>query len=151
MLVPLEISALDTIRNYIESSEHLSHRRLFMTRTASIQLSLTPEDSKKLSALRELYALARNLLVPYVCESRLWNHVGLHKETYYMLRSDTKLKSQFCCNAIFSVRKAYKSMKENGRIPKGKPVPKINFKTTSVHYDKRTYALDGDFVTLTVF
>jgi hypothetical protein len=41
-------------------------------------------------------------------------------------------------------------MKENGRFLQEKPVPEIHFKTRSVHYDKRTYILGSDFVTLTV-
>ena len=41
-------------------------------------------------------------------------------------------------------------MKGNGRIQEEKPVPKINFKKMSVHYDKRTYTLKGESVSLTV-
>lgn len=65
-----------------------------------------------------------------------------------MLGAQTALGSQMKCNVIFSVCKAYKSQKELGYIKKDAPVPAIRFKRTSVHFDKRTYTLKGDSVSL---
>jgi IS605 OrfB family transposase len=65
-----------------------------------------------------------------------------------MLRKQTTLGSQMCCNAIFSVCKAYKGQKALGRIRKNTPVPEIRFDRGSVHFDKRTYSLKSDAVSL---
>ena len=53
-----------------------------------------------------------------------------------------------CCNAIFSVCKAYRAQKALGRVTEGRPVPSLNFRPASVHFDKRTYTLRGEFVSL---
>src|ERR1700722_15616219 len=98
-----------------------------MLRTASIRLSTTAQQAAALSALRSAYAEACNRLVPLVREHRLWNRVGLHQRAYSMLREATPLGSQMCCNAIFSVCKAYKAQKELGKIKKDDPVPAIRF------------------------
>jgi len=119
-----------------------------MLRTASIALFVTPEQSSALTALRTAYAGACNRLVPTVREHRLWNRVGLHRRAYHDLRRATPLGSQMCCNAIFTVCKAFKAQKELGRIRKDAQVPAIEFDRASVHFDKRTYALKGDAVSL---
>ena len=118
-------------------------------RTASILLDLSPETSAALSDLQKAYADACNLLVPVVQEQRLWNRVKLHQLTYTTLREQTQLGSQMCCNAIFSVCKTYRSQKALGRIKKDEPVPSVNFKCASVHFDKRTYTLKGNQLSLT--
>jgi putative transposase len=119
-----------------------------MLRTASIRLGVTREQAAALRAVRSAYADACNRLVPVVREHRCWNRVGLHQRTYTMLREATRLGSQMCCNAVFSVCKAYKAQKALGRIRQGEPVPAIRFDRASVHYDKRTYSLKGDAVSL---
>ena len=87
-------------------------------------------------------------LAPVVRQYRCWNRVALHKQVYSQLRADTPLGSQMCCNAIFSVCKAYKSQKQLGRIRKGAEAPVIRFDRASIHYDQRTYSLKGDTVSL---
>jgi IS605 OrfB family transposase len=119
-----------------------------MMRTASIKLSVTPEDSLALSRLQAAYADACNQLVPFVVENRCWNRVALHKLTYLCLGTTTPLGSQMRCNAIFSVCKAYKSQNKLKKIRKESPVPVIRFNRASVHFDKRTYSLKGDGITL---
>lgn len=119
-----------------------------MMRTASILLDVSPEQVMALSDLRAAYAAACNRLVPTVREHRLWNRVGLHQRTYAVLREETPLGSQMCCNAIYTVCKAYKAQKELGRIRKDEPVPEIHFDRASVHFDKRTYTLKGEEVSL---
>jgi IS605 OrfB family transposase len=52
------------------------------------------------------------------------------------------------CNAIFSVCKAYKAQKKLGRIRKDAPVPAVHFNRASVHFDKRTYAIHGERLSL---
>ena len=63
------------------------------------------------------------------------------------LRAETPLGSQMACNAIYSVCKAYKAQRALGRISKD-AVPLIRFNRATVHYDKRTYTLKGDALSL---
>lgn len=119
-----------------------------MLRTASILLATTPEQGEALGALRAAYARACDRLVATVIEHRCWNRVALHNLAYSRLRAEAALGSQMTCNAIFTVCKAYKAQSALGRIQKDAPVPAIRFRGTSIHYDKRTYTLKGDSVSL---
>ena len=119
-----------------------------MLRTASIRLCVSPDQAQALAALRAAYADACNQLVPTVREHRLWNRVGLHQRVYAMLRETTPLGSQMCCNAIFTVCRAYRAQKELGRSKKDAPVPEIRFDCASVHFDKRTYMLKREALSL---
>jgi putative transposase len=118
-----------------------------MLRTASIRLNVTCAQATALNALRTAYADACNRIVPVVREHRCWNRVGLHQRTYSRLRSETPLGSQMVCNAIYTVCKAYKAQKARGRISKD-AVPLVRFDRASVHYDKRTYTLKEDALSL---
>ena len=119
-----------------------------MLRTASIKLRPTSEQANALATLRSAYADACNALVPLAIEHRCWNRVALHKLGYYRLRQESPLGSQMCCNAIYSVCKAYKAQKELGHIKRSEPVPEIRFRSASVHFDKRTYRLKANSVSL---
>ena len=118
-----------------------------MLRTASIRLNVTCAEAAALHALRTAYADACNRLVPIVREHRCWNRVGLHNHAYSRLRAETPLGSQMACNAIYGVCKAYKAQKALGRISKD-AVPLVRFARGSVHYDKRTYTLKADALSL---
>ena len=117
-------------------------------RTASIKLGVTPEQAQRLAALRAAYADSCNRLVPTVIEHRCWNRVALHQLSYTRLRQETPLGAQMVCNTIFSVCKAYRAQSKLGRIRAGALVPAIRFERTSVHFDKRTYTLKGETVSL---
>jgi putative transposase len=119
-----------------------------MLRTASIRLNVDPEQAAALMALQSAYADACNRLVPTVVEHRCWNRVALHHLAYARLRKETPLGAQMVCNAIFSVCKAYKAQKKLGRIRKDAPVPAVHFNRASVHFDKRTYAIHGERLSL---
>jgi hypothetical protein len=119
-----------------------------MMRTASMRLEVSAQQAGALGRLRTAYTDACNRLVPIVGEHRLWNRVGLHQRAYRTLREATPLGSQMCCNAIGSVCKAYKSQSALGRIKKDGPVPPLRFDRASVHFDKRTYTLKHDTVSL---
>jgi IS605 OrfB family transposase len=119
-----------------------------MLRTASIKLEVTPDQFANLAQLQAAYANACNSIVPIAIEHRCWNRVALHNLTYRMVRESTPLGSQMVCNAIFSVCKAFRSMKEHNKTKNGASVPAVRFKRTSVHFDKRTYSLKGDSVSL---
>ncbi len=101
-----------------------------------------------MAALQAAHAEACNRLVPIVQAHRCWNRVALHHFAYAMLRTHTSLGAQMCCNAIFSVCKAYRSQRGCGRLEKDMPVPLLRFNRASVHFDKRTYSLRGNIVSL---
>jgi putative transposase len=119
-----------------------------MLRAASIRLNVGHDQAAALVALQSAYAEACNRLVPTVVEHRCWNRVALHRLSYARLREETPLGSQMVCNAIFSVCKAYKAQKALGRIKKEAPVPAIRFSRASVHFDKRTYSIKGERLSL---
>lgn len=118
-----------------------------MLKTIILKLKATDEQALALSVLQSAYSDACNRLVPIVVENRCWNRVALHNFAYSGLRESTPLGSQMCCNAIFSVCKAYKSQKALRKIKKDS-VPEINFGRTSVHFDKRTYSFKGSLLSL---
>lgn len=119
-----------------------------MFRTVSIKVEADAAAQAELVALQAAYAAACNLLVPTVIESRCWNRYGLHALAYRRLRCETPLGAQMCCNVLRSVTAAYKTLKANGQMPKGAPVPAISFRRGAVHFDKRTYTLRGDRLSL---
>ena len=116
-----------------------------MKRTASIRLDLDFSQIQKSISLTEAYENACNQIVPFVVEHRCWNRVALHNLAYSKVRASSKLGSQMVCNAIFSVCKAY----QNRQIPKGEEIPTIVFRRgRSVHFDKRTYTIKGEYISL---
>ena len=116
-----------------------------MKRTISIKLEVTKEQSQQLLNLQEAFLSACNRLVSDVIEHRCWNRVALHNLTYSKIRESSPLGSQMVCNAIFSVCKAY----SNRNISKEQIVPQIRFhKGRSVHFDKRTYSIKGNTLSL---
>jgi len=120
-----------------------------ITRTVSLKLVSTPEQVCALSALAHTYAKACNTIVPLAVEHRCWNRVALHHLAYYPVREQLPaLGSQMVCQAIHRVADAYKTHKANKGIAKDKPVPAIAFKATSVNFDKRTYSIKGDTLSL---
>jgi IS605 OrfB family transposase len=116
-----------------------------MQRTVSIKLVVSAEQGEMLLALREEYRSACNKIIPHVVENRCWNRVALHNLCYTKMRETSKLGSQMVCNAIYSVCKAYK----NRCIAKKDAVPTILFrKYRSVHFDKRTYSIKNNTLSL---
>lgn len=112
-----------------------------MFRTISLKLVLNETEKSLLRLLQQEYAVACNLMVPKVIENRCWNRFTLHGLMYNQIRMTTKLGSQMVCNAIFSVCKAYQAQKALGKIYEDSPIPQINFKKGSVHFDQKTYSL----------
>jgi putative transposase len=116
-----------------------------MKRTISIRLQTTKEQFEKLFHLREAFLSVCNELTTFVVENRCWNRVALHHLSYSKTRANSPLGSQMVCNAIFAVCKAYK----NRNILKDEIIPQIRFhKNRSVHFDKRTYSIKGDCISL---
>lgn len=117
-----------------------------MKRTIALKLQLSRDDKTKLARLQSTFVAACNAIVPFVCEHRCWNSVALHNLCYSHIREiSPHLGSQMTCNAIRKVAAAYKAK----QIKAGNPVPKFEFRARgSVHFDKRTYSLRGDLLSL---
>lgn len=118
-------------------------------RTASLKLLTSPEQAQRLTALADAFSRACSEIVPVVVANRMWNRVALHHLSYYPVRELLPaLGSQMVCQAVHRVADAYKTLKANGGIVKDKPIPIVTFTPTSIHYDKRTYRLLSDAVSL---
>ena len=118
-------------------------------RTISLKLLSTPEQSASLADLAATFAHACTAVVAFVREHRCWNRVALHHLAYYPVREQfPSLGSQMVCQAIHRVADAYKTLKATKGIPKDKPVPALAFDSSSVNFDKRTYSIKDDTVSL---
>lgn len=117
-----------------------------MKRTVALKLILSQEQSEALLETQKAFAKACNQAIPFVVENRCWNRVALHHLCYYTIRENIpSLGSQMVCNAFQKVCSSYKVLK----IKKSQKVPTITFKDTgSVHYDKRTYSLKNNILSL---
>ena len=116
-----------------------------MKRTISIKLATTLEQSQALFDLQAEFAKACNQIVPCAVEHRCWNRVALHHRVYYPVRKSTALGSQMVCNAVQWVADAYQVL----HLKKTDEVPVITFKNTgAVHFDKRTYSIKGNTLSL---
>ncbi len=118
---------------------------LSMKATISILLDTVQDQEQKLLNLQQAYHLVCNQIIPSVVENRCWNRVALHHFVYKKIREDSPLGSQMVCNAIFSVCKAYKAK----TIGEDEPIPVIQFrKYKSIHFDRRTYSIKGNVLSL---
>lgn len=116
-----------------------------MKRTIAIKAKTSSSDKKDLVELTAAYIEACNQISSHAYEDRCWNRVALHNKVYSNIRASSPLGSQMVCNAIFSVCKAYKAKKATKK-PLDRP---MQFrKNGSVHFDKRTYTLKGDVISL---
>jgi len=120
-----------------------------MIRTVSLKLLPNPDQANSLLETAACFVRACNAVVPFSTEYRCWNRVALHHLSYNTLRRDIpELGSQLACNAIKRVASAYKTLKATQGLPKALPIPVIRFEQLSVHYDKRTYSLKGNVLSL---
>ena len=121
-----------------------------MRRTISIKLDTTFAQHIKLQQLQKVFNQTCNMVASIAKENRCWNRIALHHLSYYKIRLDQagdaqKLGSQMACNAIRTVCDAYKIL----RIKHTQQVPAITFKPrSSVHFDKRTYSLKNEAISL---
>lgn len=114
-----------------------------------MKLLASPNHSAALSVLAKTFAKACNAIAPCSVEHRCWNRVALHHLAYYPVRAlFPSLGSQMVCQAVHRVADAYKTLKANNGIAKDKPVPIIKFDKSSVNFDKRTYSIKGDILSL---
>ena len=122
-----------------------------MQRTISLRISLSPEQDTLLTRLQERFAQACTAASRVAAEQHCCNRVQLHHLCYYSLREQfPELGSQMACNALRKVAYAYKTLLANKpRLKKEESWPLLAFKpSTSVHFDKRTYAIKGHALSL---
>lgn len=121
-----------------------------MKRTISIKLVTSPEQEARLSLLQSEFSRACNYLAGTAVANRCRNRVKLHHIGYYSVREAIPaLGSQMTCNAIAAVVQSYKSLLSNNPDLRNTDWPLINFKSTgSVHFDKRTYSIKGNALSL---
>jgi len=121
-----------------------------MRRTVSIKLDTTAEQYAMLISLQKIFNQTCNIVASIAMENRCWNRVALHHLSYDQIRQNQinehiVLGSQMVCNSIKTVCDAYKVLK----IKATESVPTIVFKQrSSVHFDKRTYSLKGEKISL---
>lgn len=117
-----------------------------MRRTIALKLHLSQEQSDALLATQAEFSRACNEAVSFAVQNRCWNRVALHHLCYYKIRDTvSSLGSQMICNSIKKVCSSYKVLK----VKKSQEVPYISFKGNgSVHYDKRTYSLKDQTLSL---
>ncbi|MGI9296559.1 MAG: RNA-guided endonuclease InsQ/TnpB family protein [Gammaproteobacteria bacterium] len=88
------------------------------------------------------YARVCNEAARIAFDNRCFRKYDLHHRAYYDLRECFTLGSQMVCQAMRNVCAAYKAL--------GRDVPLIHFRADgAVHYDKRTYRIRGNNLSLT--
>lgn len=112
-----------------------------MKRTIAIKLAISEPQKEALCELQTLFAAACNQVALVAATEKERNRIRLHHLCYRSLRqSFPKLGAQMCCNAIAKTAVALKAQKH----PK-----QVLFKRgRSVHFDKRTYSLKGQILSL---
>jgi putative transposase len=112
-----------------------------MKRTISIKLKLSEEQSQALLHLQTEFVLACQQIAEIACTAEEFQRIRLHHLSYYPTReAHPELGAQMICNAIARVSQSLRSIKK---------LQKLVFKEkTAVHFDKRTYTLKGDLLSL---
>lgn len=121
-----------------------------LKRTACIKLDASAAQVTQLVALQVEFARACRHLATLAAANTCHNRVKLHHLGYYELRARyPALGAQMACNAVAAVSAAYASYFSNNPAMKKQPWPVLAFRVAgSVHFDKRTYALRGQAVSL---
>ena len=121
-----------------------------MKRTISLKLLSSSAQGRTLEKVQAMFTSACNAVVRYASENKCNNNVSLHHLCYYSVREHfSTLGSQMVCQSIRAVASSYKTLFSNRPRLKKEDWPKIAFgKHSSVHYDKRTYSLKGDVLSL---
>lgn len=114
-------------------------------RTVSIKLAPSVEQGAALADVQLAFAEACNRISLVAAEERVWNRVALHHLVYYDTRANSPLGSQMVCIAIKAVADAYKVRK----LKRDAEIKPSEFRSTmSVHYDKQTYRIRGEDISL---
>jgi IS605 OrfB family transposase len=121
-----------------------------MKRTVSLKLVLLPEQAEQLDALQNVFAAACNLAASLASQNKLTNRINLHHAAYYPIREKfPALGAQMACNAVHQASTAYKTILANRPNLRQEDWPLVKFNgTSSVHFDKRTYSLRENSLSL---
>lgn len=112
-----------------------------MKRTIAIKLSISDSQRQALCELQDLFAAACNRVASTALDQKERNRIRLHHLCYRSLReSFPKLGAQMACNAIAKTAAALKAQKQ--------PRPIAFRKECSIHFDKKTYSLKGETLSL---
>lgn len=114
-------------------------------RTVSIKLAPSVEQASALLDVQRAFTAACNRISVVAAQARVWNRVALHHLTYYGVRAESPLGSQMVCNAVKAVADVYKVRKPRRDV---EITPSVFRAAASVHYDKRTYSIRGEAVSL---
>jgi len=116
----------------------------------SLKLEFAPEQAEQLVRLQAAFADACNLVVLKAAQGKIANRIKLHHAAYYSIREAAPaLGAQMACNAVHQVAKAYKTLLANRPKLRKEAWPVIRFGSrSSVHFDKRTYSLRGESLSL---
>jgi IS605 OrfB family transposase len=110
-------------------------------RTIAFKLNTSQSQANALCDLQAMFQAACNEAARAASETKERNRIRLHHACYRFLRkSFPKLGSQMCCNAIAKTSAALKALK--------KPREILFKHNCSVHFDKRTYSLKNDVLSL---
>ena len=120
-----------------------------MNNVLRIPLNASPEQVKRLQALRTGFAQVCNALAPLVQQTRVWNRVALHHLCYRQLREQfPEMGSQMVCNAIYSVSRTARMVFQHPQSPfnlarlGSKPLPLLRFSDSCpVYFDRHTLSL----------
>lgn len=112
-----------------------------MKRTISIKLKVPADRAESLLELQQMFSQGCNLVAEIAEQENESNRIRLHHFTYYKLREQfPRIGAQMSCNAIAKVAQALKALRKK---------QKLTFKeSSSVHFDKRTYSLKGNILSL---
>jgi putative transposase len=112
-----------------------------MKRTIAIKLTITESEAQALAAMQDQFSAACNRVAGIALAEKERNRIRLHHLCYYTLRNEyPELGAQMCCNAIAKTAQALKALK--------RPRPVLFKNGCSVHFDKRTYSLKGEILSL---
>ncbi|MDP1608195.1 MAG: RNA-guided endonuclease TnpB family protein [Chlamydiales bacterium] len=112
-----------------------------MKRTISIKLQVSPEQDQAFLELQTHFSAACNQAAHVAVEYSEKNRVRLHHLCYRTLRKNfPELGAQMCCNAIAKASQALKALKQPRQV--------LFRKGCSVHFDKRTYSLKDQVLSL---
>lgn len=112
-----------------------------MKRTIALKLNVSAVEGNAFCQLQELFAKACNQVARIAFQKKEKNRVRLHHLSYFLLRKAfPELGAQMCCNAIGKTAHGLKALK--------KPKQLVFRKEASIHFDKRTYSLKNEVLSL---
>ncbi len=110
-------------------------------RTIAIKLTLSEIERQAFERLEAQFSAACNYVGQLAFRAKERNRVKLHHLAYYSVREKfPELGAQMACNAIAKTAQALRALKE--------PKELLFKKGCSVHFDKRTYSLKGQSLSL---